>query len=379
MAILNEDTRVPVTLLTGFLGAGKTTLLNQLIGDPDAGRVAVIMNEFGDVGLDHDLIEESTEETILMQSGCLCCTIRGDLSRTLCSLMARRQRGELDFDRVVIETTGIADPGPILLSMVMDRAVVAHYRSDGVVTLADAATGPSTLDAQFEAVNQIAVADLIVLSKTDLVSEAELSWFESRIAGINSTARRIRADHGRVLIADLFGLSALRPNVTSQGVSDWLGASQPAPDPLAGISGLSTAAPKPSHGSLLEAGSGAPHDHRISSASIQVDAPIPSSVFDTWLDTLMALKGPDILRMKGIVHVEGMDWPFVFHAVQHIFDAPVLLKSWSGDDKTSRVVVIARDTTEEELQASLETLLLQPEEAEATAKAMMAEAAGAPS
>lgn len=374
----NEDDRIPVTLLTGFLGAGKTTLLNHLISDPQAGRIAVIMNEFGDVGLDHDLIEESTEETILMQSGCLCCTIRGDLAKTLCSLMARRKRGELAFDRVVIETTGIADPGPILLGMVMDRAIVSHYRTDGVVTLVDAATGPGTLDAQFEAVNQIAVADLIVLSKTDLVSEAELSWFETRIAAINGTARRIRADHGKVAIADLLGLSAMRPDVTTQGISDWLGADLPAPDPLAGVSGLSAAASQPPAVPLPNAGSPAHHDHRISSASVEVKTPIPSSVFDFWLETLMALKGPDILRMKGIVHVEGMDWPFVFHGVQQIFDAPVPLKSWSGDDTTSRVVVIARDMSEADLNASLDTLRMQPTEAEAASKNLMAEASGTP-
>ena len=131
------DTRIPVTLLTGFLGAGKTTLLNHLINDPEAGRIAVIMNEFGAAGLDHDLIEASTEETILMQSGCLCCTFRGDISKTLGSLMARKNRGELDFERIVIETTGIADPAPILHTLVMDDLSAPYFRMDGVVTLAD--------------------------------------------------------------------------------------------------------------------------------------------------------------------------------------------------------------------------------------------------
>ncbi|GAA6202317.1 GTP-binding protein [Aquicoccus sp. SU-CL01552] len=136
-----EDTRVPVTLLTGFLGAGKTTLLNHLIRDPEAGRIAVIMNEFGDVGLDHDLIEEATEETVLLQSGCLCCAILGDLAKTLAALIAKRTAGKVDFDRVVIETSGIADPGPIVHTLATDHQIAQAFRLDGVVTLADAATG----------------------------------------------------------------------------------------------------------------------------------------------------------------------------------------------------------------------------------------------
>lgn len=368
----NQDHRIPVTLLSGFLGAGKTTLLNHLIRDPDAGRIAVIMNEFGDVGLDHDLIEESTEETILMQSGCLCCTIRGDLLKTLGKLVARRDRGELDFDRVVIETTGIADPGPILHSLVVDNIVAPHFRMDGVVTLADAATGARTLDTQFEAVHQIAMADLVILSKTDLVTATEISRFETRIDGINGTARRIRAQHGAIPSGTLFGLSAMRPSVTSSDLSAWLGLDQPKADPLAGISGFASQKPAEPVGLPLTGGNAhALNDHRIVSASIEVPDPIPANVFDFWLDTLIALKGPDVLRMKGIVHVEDMEWPFVFHGVQHIFDAPVPLKTWSGKNATSRVVVIARDMTEEELATSLEILRMQPKDVDAHTEGMM--------
>ncbi|MDX8346895.1 GTP-binding protein [Cognatiyoonia sp. IB215446] len=365
-----QDTRVPVTLLTGFLGAGKTTLLNSLIRDPGAGRIAVVINEFGDVGLDHDLIEESTEETILLPSGCLCCSIRGDLMKSLGKLIARRNSGSLAFDRVVIETTGIADPGPILHSFVVDRLVGPYFRMDGIVTVADAATGSTTLQKQFEAASQVAMADLIVLSKLDLVTPAALARFEAQIAEINATATRVRAAHGHVATKKLFGLSAMRANVTPDVVSKWLGAGAAPPDPLAGLSGF---APKPDKPAALSAPTDAApahHNHRINSASIEMAEPVAADVFDFWLETLMTIKGPNILRIKGILHVEGMNWPFVFHGVQHIFDPPVPLKSWTHEDKTSRVVVIARDMSAEDLAASLDLLRMQAVGMDKAAKAL---------
>ncbi|MEL6417865.1 MAG: GTP-binding protein [Pseudomonadota bacterium] len=327
-----HDNRVPVTLLSGFLGAGKTTLLNNLIRDPQAGRIAVIMNEFGDVGLDHDLIEEVSGDIVLMHAGCLCCSIRGDLARTMIHLLSRRKRGSLIFDRVVIETTGIADPGPIVNTMVTDDLIADNYRLDGVIVLADAATGPNTLDSQIEAVSQVAMADLIVVTKSDLVTPAECAEFEERLEAINGRVPRVRADHGRVPIHYIFDLSAMRSDATSAEIARWMGA--------------------------VDADLPTDHrHHKISSASIEVSEPIPADVFDFWLDTLLALKGPDILRMKGIVHVEGMEQPFVFHGVQHIFDDAVPLNTWSGKDTKSRVVLIARNMDENELKAGLEILL----------------------
>ncbi|MEM9761738.1 MAG: GTP-binding protein [Pseudomonadota bacterium] len=344
------DDRVPVTLLTGFLGAGKTTLLNRLISDPDVGRIAVIMNEFGDVGLDHDLIEEVTEDIVLMNAGCLCCSIRGDLAKTMTLLLNRKERGELSFDRVVIETTGIADPGPILNTMVTDPMIAPSFRTDGIVTLADAATGPNTLDTQVEAVRQIAMADLIVLTKTDLVTSDERERFEARLDGINGSARRLVGEHGRVLIASLFGLSAMRKSATPEEVSGWLG----------------------EH--ALHESDG--HNHRIQSASIDVADPIPASVFDHWLQALMALKGPDILRFKAIIHVEGVGMPYVFHGVQHIFERPMLLTSWSGKDTRSRIVLIARNIDKDDLKESLEKLLKQRKDHQDDA--MMVDTTGTP-
>jgi G3E family GTPase len=176
----HDDPRIPVTLLTGFLGAGKTTVLNAILGSAQGPKIAVIVNEFGEAGLDHDLIEVVDEGVILVQSGCLCCSLRGDLVRTLHDLMDRRVADDIAFDRVVIETTGLADPAPILQTLQVNQALSRRFRMDGTVTVADAATGSDTLDRQFEAVSQVAMADLIVLTKTDLVLEPRWRAFEAR-------------------------------------------------------------------------------------------------------------------------------------------------------------------------------------------------------
>mgnify|MGYP000102364053 CR=1 FL=1 len=353
------DTRIPVTLLTGFLGAGKTTLLNAVLGDSTAGRIAVIVNEFGETGLDHDLIEHAEDDTILMRSGCLCCSIRGDLSRTIAGLLRRRAPGALarlarggkqatPFDRIVIETTGLADPGPILQTLQVDPVLARQTRLDGVVTVADAANGPATLDAQFEAVSQAAMADLIVLSKTDLVAPEQVALLKARLKTINPGARILHAVRGESMPGQLWGLSGLRPDAAAADVLAWTRGPDPATDPLANLSGLAQSAAATSFPS--------PHDARIGTASIVLDDPIPAEVFDIWLDTLIKLRGPDILRVKGIVFLEGIETPFVFHGVQHVFDPPVPLHDWQGGDRRSRIVVIARDISRTELTRSLEML-----------------------
>ena len=352
-----DDRRVPLTLLTGFLGAGKTSLLNTVLADSSAGRVAVIVNEYGEAGLDHDLIEQSSEEIILMQSGCLCCSIRGDLSRTVSRLIGRKNRKEIDFDRLLIETTGLADPGPITQTLLVDSILARTTVLDGIVTVADAANGPQTLDTQFEAVSQVAMADLIIVSKTDLIKSTESKNFQSRLRTINPSAKLIESIKGKGTGKHLWNLNALKPKSTKLDVMKWTLGEALKNDPLENISGFA-----PAQNLSLPTFN---HDNRIGSASIILDSPVKDTTFDLWLDTLIALRGKDILRVKGIVFLEGLEKPFVFHGVQDIFDPPVQLEDWPKDDTQSRIVVIGRDISETQLQRSFD-MLRAPSDEKAT-------------
>lgn len=356
---------LPVTLLTGFLGSGKTTLLNALLRHPGMDRVAVVVNEFGEIGLDHDLIEQATETMVLMSSGCLCCTVRGDLSRTLDDLRQRRSAGEISFDRVVIETTGLADPGPIVQTLVMDPALSDHFTLDGVLTTADCATGPATLDAQFEAVQQVAMADRLILTKGDLVSPQARTAFETRLARLNPGAPRLSADHGRIDPALLFGLSP-QADTAPEAALAWV-AAKPAARPLPALSGLGAPNSSPfgaSHGLFAppRAATRPPstrHDSRISSQSAELARPVSPVIFDLWLDQLMSEAGANLLRLKGVIHIEGLEHPFALHGVQHIIHPPVALPHWPRGDTVSRLVVIGRDLDPDWLDSSL-ALLRQP-------------------
>ena len=346
----------PISLLTGFLGSGKTTVLNHLLRQPDLSRTAVVVNEFGEIGLDHELVESSTESMVLLQSGCLCCTIRGDLVRTLHGLLDRRRRGEIAaFDRVVIETTGLADPAPILHTLMTDGLLSHEFRLDGVIATVDAAAGSSTLDTQFEAVKQAAVADRLLLTKTDLADPGDVRALEARLRGLNPGAPIIRVHNGAVDPARLFDAGLYDPSGKSLDAQGWLNAEAYAPpghhhhDHEQGHHHHDHHHDHDHHDHHHDANR---HDDRISAVSCTVDDPIPATTFDDWLETLISLRGPDILRLKGIVHVEGVPAPFVLHGVQHIFHPPVLLRDWPGTDRRSRIVLIGRDLSEEFLKRS---------------------------
>ena len=356
------DPRLPLTILTGVLGAGKTTLLDRVLSDAANGRVAVIVNEFGEAALDQDLIASVEGDVTLMNSGCLCCSVNGELPATILRLLEKREAGSYEFERLVIETTGLADPSPIYQTIATDPVLARNVRFDGIVTVVDAAHGGQTLDGQFEAVSQASMADLLLLSKTDLVPPALADAMVTRLKGLNPTAQILRATKGEIDPAALWGLTKTRMEAPMEEAIAWT--TQRAEPiefgPLAGLSsglsGLAGMEPLNNLSAGLTGSGNAPHDARIGSASIVLDEPLTDAIFDRWLRTLTALKGRDLLRVKGIVFLEGIELPFVFHGVQNTFERPLPLKTWSGSDRRSRVVVIARDVTRPELQRSLDML-----------------------
>lgn len=347
--------RLAVSLLTGFLGSGKTTVLNHLLHHTGMSNTAVIINEFGEIGLDHELVERSNEEVVLLSSGCLCCTIRGDLVRTLRSLFLRRVRGKVPpFDRVLIETTGLADPAPILHTLMTDPLLSARYRLDGVIAVVDAAAAGTTLDRQEESIKQVAVADRLLLTKTDLATEVDVAALEGRLRSLNPAAPIISVLRGVVDPGQLFDAGLYNPKTKSVDVQRWLNAEAYVAE-RHGTSG--------DHDEDHDHGGGTEHhghahdvnrhDDHIRATCIILDKPVSASGLQLWLLTLQQLKGPDLLRMKGVVNVAGFPGPVVIHGVQHVFHPPVHLKNWPSVDRRTRIVFITRDIEESTLRDTL--------------------------
>jgi G3E family GTPase len=341
LTAIEAASRTPVTLLTGFLGSGKTTVLNHIVRQPEMAATAVIINEFGEVGIDHLLVEKATDDVVLMQSGCLCCTIRGDIADTLVNLFVDRAKGRIPgFERVVIETTGLADPAPILHALMQDPIVAERYMVDGVVTTVDAVNGMGTLDAQIEAVKQAAVADRLLLTKCDAASAEDRQALEARLAALNPGAPIIEVTGGAVDPSFLFNLGLYDPTSKTVEVQRWLG-----------DEAFAQADDEHGHDHHHDVNQ---HDAHIRSFSIVREQPMSWTALSGWFDALTSMRGADLLRVKAIVAIdERPGQPVVLHGVQHLFHPPVLLPEWPSDDHRTRIVFITRDLPRETIEQTL--------------------------
>ena len=338
--------RVPVHVLTGFLGSGKTTVLNHLVRTPEFRTTLVIVNEFGEVGLDHLLVKGSNETIVEMSSGCICCTIRDDLRRTLKDILWRFSRGgNRQFDRVIIETTGLADPAPIIHTITTSPELAKEYELRSIISTIDVTCFEQTQQRQFEARKQVAVADCLILTKTDLVNEPESAAVQTRLRSLNPSAPIVTADHGAVDIGTLFSTPSFSTLGKDDNVRKWLDEEAYEDDAH-------------HHDEHHE------HHHHdvnrhgddISAFCITRDEPLSERWFMGWLSLLMTMMGQNVLRIKGIVSLKGHSGPTVIHGVQHILYPLGELDKWPDGDQRTRIVFITNGIAREMLQSSLRSL-----------------------
>ena len=356
--------KTPVTVLTGYLGAGKTTLLNRILSEDHGKRYAVIVNEFGEIGIDNDLIVGADEEVFEMNNGCVCCTVRGDLIRVLSGLMKRQSlKGGGGFDAIIVETTGLADPGPVAQTFFMDDDVRAKTRLDSVTTVVDAKHLPLRLKDSKEAAEQIAFADQIILNKTDLVSEGELVEVERAIRTLNPLAPIHRAQRSNVPLEMILGRDSFDLSRITELEPDFL-------NPGHGEAGHvhDEHCGHDHHGHDHHAhdhGGGRGHDEHdhihdhvaesgIRGISLTADKPLNGAKVTAWLNTLLQARGPDILRAKGILDVAGEDRRLVFQAVHMILEGDFQGVWRAGDKRYSRMVFIGRNLDEAMLRQGFE-------------------------
>ena len=310
--------RVPVTILTGFLGAGKTTLLHHFLSTPEGRGTAVVVNEFGAIGIDDALVRASSDETVLLGSGCLCCAARSDLQVALRRLVADREQGAIpSFRRIMIETSGLADPGPILSTFVTDRALGDEFHLELAVTVVDAVAGGETLLWSAEARKQVILADRIILTKTDLATSSAREALETQLRALNARADILVSQDGEIDPAALMMASA---------------------EPASRLSGNSLTAE-------------ALHSDGIQSFVLREREPVQWMPFSRAIDMLLTVRGPDILRAKGFVNVRGCNGPVLVQIVQHLAHVPTELRKWPDGDETTRVVFITRNLSETPVRA----------------------------
>ena len=331
--------KIPVTVLTGYLGAGKTTLLNRILSEPHGKKFAVIVNEFGEIGIDNDIIVNADEEVFEMNNGCVCCTVRGDLVRIIEGLMRRKGK----FDGIIVETTGLADPAPVAQTFFMDENVGARTKLDAVVTVADAKWLRDRLKDAPEAKNQIAFADVILVNKTDLVSQDELEDVEARIRGINPYAKLHRTQRSQIAIGEVLGRNAFDLDRILEIEPEFLQNSEHGHDHHHDHD-------HGHHHDHHHGGLKHYHDEDMQSLALRTDKPISPDKFFPWIQQLVAEDGPAILRSKGILAFKGDSERYVFQGVHMILDGDHQ-RPWKADEKReSRIIFIGRELPEERIR-----------------------------
>ena len=326
--------RCPVIVVTGFLGSGKTTLLNRALKNPALGDCAVLVNEFGEIGLDHHLLENIDGNTVLLASGCVCCTIREDLKSAVLELHDKRARGEIPaYARLLIETTGLADPTPIIATFLSDVSLRYHYRPSLVITTVDAVHGLATLDAHHESRKQAALADRLVLTKTDLCVATTIAALRARLTPINQSAEVIHAVTGDLDVTALLRGDVYGPGHRDAEVARWFAAND--------------------DDALAHAHRYGRHDSDITTFCVTVAQALDWTAFGVWLTLLLHCHGDNVLRVKGLLNVTGVAAPVVVNGVQHLVHPPVHLSRWPDSDRRSRIVFIVQGLTQEAIEDSL--------------------------